>query len=192
VTTFTSTIGGVDQLPISAASSSSGKQYVYPLYPFSSYAINSGGFSPATQASTGCLDVDPTQWPNGTVGGVAVTPPASPTASFTAGGTATVQVPMGVVTLSVSGSNRYYTATTATAPSPSDDPGCSPAVTYTFGSITPSSGLVTIALPFGSYSLKSGNSLSSLNSLSQSKLALPSGILGTISSGGIVTLDPRK
>lgn len=192
VTTFSSTIGGDDQLPISAASSSSGKKYVYPLYPFASYTINAGGYSPATQASAGCLDVDPTQWPDGTVGGVALTAPAAPTAAFVAGGSASVDVPMGVVTLTVSSNNRYYTATSVTPPSGTGDPGCSPSVTYHFGSITPSSTKVTIALPFGSYTFKSGKTASSLSSLAASKLALQAGSRGEISSSGVVTFDPRK
>jgi hypothetical protein len=100
---------------------------------------------------------------------------------------------MGVVTLTVSGSNRYYTATTVTPPSTTADPGCVPAVTYNFGSINPnSSNQVTLALPFGSYTFKSGNSAGSQSSLAANKLALGTGILGAISTGGTVTLDPRK
>ncbi len=191
LTSFSSTIGGVDQLPMSVASVS-GTTYTYPLYPFPSYTINAGGFSPTTEASAGCLDVDPTQWPPGTRSGVAVTPPPAPTTSLLSGASAAVNVPMGVVTLTVSTNNRYYSATTMTPASSTGDPGCSPAVTYNFGSIKPpSSGKVVIALPYGTYSFKSGNTATSLAALAGSKVAAATGTTGVL-NGNNLTLDPRK
>jgi prepilin-type N-terminal cleavage/methylation domain-containing protein len=191
VTSFTSTIGGVDQLAKSAGSFT-GKVGVYKLYP-ADYTVVSGAYLPATQSSTGCTDVDPTTWPDGVVGGVAVTAPAAPEVYPSPGTPASVNVQMGVVSLSVSNSARYYTATAVAPPSATGDPGCTatPTATYQFGPITPGSGnKVVLALPFGSYTIKTGQLLTSLGTLSGSSIALGTGILGSVSSN-TVTLDPR-
>ncbi|HEY4267023.1 MAG TPA: prepilin-type N-terminal cleavage/methylation domain-containing protein [Galbitalea sp.] len=192
LTSFSSTIGGVDQLALPAGGPTSGNAYTYPLYPYSSYTVNAGGFLPATQASAGCLDVDPTLWPDGTVAGKNVTAPAAPTSTVTAGQSLPLNVPMGVVTLTVSTSSRYYSATTVTPASSTGDPGCAPSVTYNFGSIKPpSSGKIVVALPYGTYSFKSGSQTTNLAALAGSKVAATTGTTGVL-NGNNMTLDPRE
>jgi prepilin-type N-terminal cleavage/methylation domain-containing protein len=191
VTSFTSTIGGVDQIAKSAGSFT-GQTGVYKLYP-ADYTVNSGAYFPVTSSSTGCTDVDPTSWPDGVVGGVALTAPAAPEVNPAPGVPATVNVPMGIVSLTVASGARYYTATAVTPPSGSGDPGCTatPTAVYQFGSITPGSGnKVVLALPYGSYTIKTGSLLTNLASLVGTSIALPSGIRGSV-SGSTVTLDPR-
>jgi prepilin-type N-terminal cleavage/methylation domain-containing protein len=192
VTTFTSTVGGSDLMTGTSA---------FKLFPASSYTYVAGGYLPATTSSPGCLDVDPSQWPDGIdssgqgTDGQALTAPDPNVLSFLPGATLTGQkLPMGVVSLKTGGGSVYVKATVTTPPSGSDDPGCAatPAATYTFGPLTPSSSKVLIALPYGSYTIKTGNSLTNLVGLAVSNILAPSGFTGfSVTSGGVVTLDPR-
>ena len=185
LTSFSSTVGGVDQMVTTTPTS---------LYP-SLYTVVAGGFAPVTQASPGCLNVDPSQWQDGTnSGGSAISSPDPNTFSFPAGGSAPVNVPMGIMIVNTGGSSVYITATATAAAASTGDPGCAatPTAVYTFGPVAPTSGNVLIALPYGSYTFKSGSSLGSLGSLAASKLSAGTGFTGfSETSGGLVTLDPR-
>jgi type II secretory pathway pseudopilin PulG len=196
VTTFTSTIGGSDL--ITAVNADSSK--VYSLYPASGsgYTVLAGGFVPATTSSSGCLSVDPSLWPNGTnAAGKVIASPVPTTVQFPPAGP--VAVSMGVVSLNTGGSNVYVVATAAVPPTGSADPGCgtkapvvSPAVSYSFGPLTPTSGALLIALPYGSWTVKTGSSLSGAISLAVAKIVVPTGVTGTsVSTSGVITLDPR-
>jgi len=198
VTTFTSTIGGSDLF--TAVTSASTK--VFSLYPASSYTVLAGGFVPGTTASSGCLSVDPSQWPSGTnSGGQAIASPAPTTLAFQPGATGVaVAVPMGVVQVDTGGSRAVYLkATAATPPAGSGDPGCgttaplvSPAASFVFGPVNPVLNKILIALPYGSWTIQMGSSLSSLSSVAASKLLIPTGVTGTaVSAAGVVTFDPR-
>jgi type II secretory pathway pseudopilin PulG len=202
-TTFSSTIGGLYYS--TAATAANPKPY--SLYPASSYTVIAGAFALATSSSSGCLSVDPSQWPSGTASsgpnaGQNVASPPPVTVAFPPGQSPAipVAVPMGLVSLKTGGSSVYISATAAPAPAGSSDPGCgttapvaSPAVSFNFGPLTPVSGSILIALPFGSWSIKTGGSSGSLSPFTDiTKILAPTGASGTsVSSSGVVTLDPR-
>jgi type II secretory pathway pseudopilin PulG len=186
LTSFSSTIGGVDQTVTTTPTY---------LYPASGYTVVAGGFAPATQASPGCLDVDPSQWPDGQRAGKDVSSPDPTTVAFPPGGAQTIDVPMATIIVNTGGGTQYLTATATTPPSGSDDPGCAatPAATYTFGPITPTSSKVTLALPYGTYTIKNGSSLGNIISLlAGTKITAGTGFTGfSTTSAGVITLDPR-
>jgi prepilin-type N-terminal cleavage/methylation domain-containing protein len=184
-TSFTSTLGGTDVMPAATP---------FKLYPVS-YAVVAGGFVPGPTPATSCANVDPSQWPDGTVSGKAVSSPDPATAVVSPGGILSgltaVNVPMGVFTAK---GNKYVTATPATAPSGSADPGCAAPptsqLTYTFGPLT--SGTYILALPYGSYTFKSGSSATgSQSTIAGSDLGSPAGAKGVTVTGNVLTLDPR-
>lgn len=195
-TTFSSTIGGTYVVASTTAVTSK----PFSLYPASSYTVLAGAFVPVTSSSSGCLSVDPSQWPSGTdSGGQAIASPAPTTVAFPPGVNSTVAIPMGMVTLKTGGT-VYISATAASPPAGSADPGCgtsvpvvSPAVNYNFGPIASSSGSVLIALPYGSWTVKVGGSVGSLSPFTDiSKILAPPGVTGTtVSPSGAITLDPR-
>lgn len=189
ITTFTSTVGGSDLMPGVAK---------FKLYPAPSYNYVAGGFLPATTSSPGCLDVDPSQWPDGTnSSGIAITAPDPNTTNFLPGVSVNANLPMGVASLKTGGSNVWILATATTPPLGSDDPGCAatPAASYTFGPLSPSSNSVLVALPYGSYKIQyaTGTSSppSSWSSLSASLITAPTGFTGLTVTGTTLTLDPR-
>lgn len=196
-TTFLSTYGAHVLDPGAATS----RSRTVKLHPFSGgYQVFAGS----------CKAADPEEWPdstNATGQPITGTRPAGVAAA--AGGTATANVPMGVVKLALgsSGTQRYLRAVSATSPVPgSGDPGCvtpapATAVTYTFGSAAgygiPADGLLTVALPYGSWRLYSGTGAtvsSWTTAVTAGQMSLPAAPVparSSIDPSGIVTFDPR-
>lgn len=168
------------------------------LYPSTYTAVDAGAFVPATAPSGVCQSPDALSWPSGTnSSGQAVASPAPVPLALTPGGAGTVGVPMGVVTVTNTAgfrSNAYLTATNTTAVSGSADPGCAVTTTYTFGKVMSSAkgSAVTVALPFGTWTLKMDTNSTPTTAVTASQLSAPAVATGTtISTSGVVTLDPR-
>lgn len=196
-TTVSSTITGIDYF--TAATAASDRSFA--LFPATSYTMLAGAFIPAGSSSSGCLNVDPSQWPLGiNASGRSIAAPAPTTVSFWPGGGVSTVIPMGVVAYSTTASAVYLSATAATPPPGSGDPGCgtsaplvSPAVSYNFGPLSAVAGAIVIGLPYGSWTLSTGSNPGSLRPVHDgSRLSAPVGSIGTsVSPGAVVTLDPR-
>jgi hypothetical protein len=126
-----------------------------------------------------CLSVDPAAWAPVTEGGVTLTGSRTRVASEP-GATAFGSVPMGIVTVSALTAGSSLTAVSAAAPVGSGDPGCTRTTTYDFGAVPAGA---TIALPYGSWTLRSG-------SATVPGSAITLGSRGRI-TGAVLTLDPR-
>lgn len=180
VTSFVSTYGTYKTTGISST------QYLSPIG--SGYVVYPGVYdSNATNPDTttnakSCLSTDPTMWPAASDGRVGTTPTPSVSPDQL-----TAKVPMGLVTVTI---NKNVTILTATTASPAGgDPGCRASQTYGFTrSSTGTSGTVdvTLALPYGTWSITSQTSASSFPVNVTAK-----GIIGVILNSGSVTLDPR-
>jgi hypothetical protein len=148
-----------------------------------------------------CTDVDPTAWTTPTANKLVVSPFVS-TDSNTSLGTpgfnptsataATARAPMGIVDVKMSGLDTVLVATVKNTSPVAGDPGCSPATTYSFtglNSLTPT----TIALPYGSWTLRGSTALGGLLSSNSQTVGATPGVLNvnTSVSGNVVTLDPR-
>lgn len=181
-TVFSSTYGIYSQ--------TTGMPTTVSLHPFASgYETIAGAYVPATPAgdgvpaNAGCLSPDPGQW---LASGSKAAGVRSPAVAATPGGTATISIPMGGVKLTKPGSGVTLVATTA-APLTSADPGCSSAQTYTFSTGT-NSGDVTLALPYGSWSIYKKSALGALTAITS---GLSGGLLGNGPTANVVLLDPR-
>lgn len=168
--------------PASATSSVN----VFP-YPggYSAYTGNSAAPSGQTPA---CLSVNSVNW--ATANSVGSVGAAAPTISTTPGATASVTIPMGVVTVK-NLNGKYLKAVSAAADAGVGDPGCTTGMTYTFPA-TIGSNSANVALPYGTWQLYYGTSSSAsrITTLVTSTYlaALPGALFG---SNSTVTLDPR-
>lgn len=164
----------------------------FSLFPWAEgFTVLAGKFVAGNEATAGCLSPNPAEWPAGTnSGGVAIQSP-TPRAWVPAAGV-TVPVNMGIVTVTGTSNTLQLTAVSQATPPPGTaDPGCAiGAMTYTFGSVLVKNAPVQIALPFGSWKLYYGTSASGPQ-LAASTLMVPPSSSSTVSSGGILTLDPR-
>lgn len=138
-----------------------------------------------------CLSVDPENWT--TANGTAVAPRNQPQP---ASGTNAVKAPVQTVTVKLNGKADNALRATSVAPTAgSGDPGCATTTTYTFTNL-PTNGNVTIALPYGTWSLQSGTVVSVLNGLvnitfSSTTPSVTSGTGITVTAGKVL-LDPRR
>lgn len=166
-----------------------------PLFPLGSgYSVFAGSYvptGPAIGAAPSCLSVNPAQWttPNA-LGNVGVLPPAF----LTSPGLPTVaSAPMGIVTVNGVASGRYLTAVNRAAAASTGDPGCATGMSYTFTTMT-SGAAVTLALPYGSWSLYASTSVTTSPASSSvvpvTSLVLPAGSPAA-TGANIFTLDPR-
>ena len=183
-TTYLSTYG--------AYVDSSGPKSQVLLHPVpSGYAGIAGKYIAPVAGNAGCINVDPASWSAGTVNGKAYAAGVR-TANVAASpqGSATMAIPMGLMTVEVP-SSQYLFAVSTAGPSGSGDPGCSSAPTYSFGQ---QSGVKTIALPYGSWVLYSGSKSNGSNKtpIPASKLGLVGQVLTILGGGTTVTLDPRQ
>jgi prepilin-type N-terminal cleavage/methylation domain-containing protein len=153
------------------------------LFPFGSgYQALAGKYvAPVAGGTRGCVSVDPQAWPAVTAGGVTRTGARVPAQGAGPGGSATIGVPMGVITLSGYTGTAPVTAVSATGATSTGDPGCAEAMDYTFGTIPGGS---SIALPYGSWRLSVG-----AETVPASKVTVlsPGSAAGTT-----ITLDPRQ
>lgn len=155
------------------------------LHPFTSgYQAIAGYLQAPQDGSLGCLSPDPASWNTPDVDGAIGQRSAPVTAA--PGESVTVDVPMGIVTVTGAG-GKYLTAVSQPAAAGTGDPGCEKTMTYTFNQLSGSSS--TIALPFGSWMLYTGSSLGSKSS-TVSGSAVTVVTRGVVTSN-VVTLDPR-
>jgi prepilin-type N-terminal cleavage/methylation domain-containing protein len=158
------------------------------LHPFASgYTVLAGSLAPSGTASSAptCLSVDPGKWgasADGTLVSISSQPvPADP------GKPVSVDVPMGIFTISGLSGSYVKAVGQKTGPAGTADPGCSAPSTYVIK--LPSAATATVALPFGSWKLTSGTSSSQTAAVAIGSVATTAP--SSVSAGPIVTLDPR-
>lgn len=172
----------------------SGSSWYVNMHPYRiGYQAVAGKYVGTTPS---CTSVDPESWAPDT----RVTPalegarqtaiPGSP------GGSATIDSPMGVVTVAGGGTQRWLTAVSQADVLLPGQPTCavdaSTAMTYDFGQVFPSSGTNTmnVALPFGSWKLFTRNSATgTLVPYTGSLAFVTSGV--SAGASGVFALDPR-
>ncbi|WP_146242503.1 hypothetical protein [Curtobacterium sp. MCPF17_047] len=148
-----------------------------------------GTVSPTTGADTSCLSTDPTTWPAKpgttlTAPGTAVVDAANPTSP------APAPVNMGGTTVTIPKGDTIIQAVTTTPAN--GDPGCKATQTLTItrtGNSGTGTADVKIALPYGTWGVRSGTSLANLRAVSLKDVI--GGLLGTGTSTNVVTIDPR-
>ena len=172
--TFVSTYGRVSL-------TGTGRDRLHALHPFASGYTAFGG---------SCDAADPEAWPDRVDAGNTYVGVRTPAVGTAAGGSATVDVPMGLVTVTPGGTatNSYLRFESVADPS-GQHPGCTTTVNLYFGNGT---GARTIALPYGSWKVYRGGS-----SLTSRTTVVTSGVvpatLGTFTpASGVLTLDPRE
>lgn len=158
-------------------------------YPYrTGYEIVAGVYEPDEPS---CLSADPSQWEPSSDGRVGTRQPIVNTPPGQTVNPA-VDIPMGIVRVTNSNSQNYYVhAITTAAPAGSGDPGCTAGQDYSFGRVLPARGSVTLALPYGSWTIHTSTSAGG----SRSTIAGSSVIVDPaegIASGNVVTLDPRR
>jgi prepilin-type N-terminal cleavage/methylation domain-containing protein len=153
------------------------------LFPFGSgYQVLAGKYVAAVAGETrGCVSVDPQAWPAVTSDGVTRTGTRVAAVGAAPGSTATIGVPMGVVTLSGYSGTKQLKAASATAAAGTGDPGCVEKMNYEFSSVAGGS---SIALPYGSWTLTFGT-----ETVAATKITVLSPGSAT---GTTITLDPRR
>lgn len=147
-----------------------------------------------------CTDVDPTAWTTPTPTNLTFSPnvfadpanPATPGFNPTSTTAVTARAPMGIFDVKMSGLDTVLVATVKNTTASNGDPGCSPSTTYTFTGLT-SVAATTVALPYGSWTLRGATILGGLLSSNNPTVSATTGAsyvnVGT--SGNVVTLDPR-
>ena len=172
--TFVSTYGN-------ATLAGSGRDRSHSLHPFAS------GY---TAFAGSCTAADPEAWPDRVDAGVTYVGSRAPAVGTAAGGSAWLDVPTGLVTITLGGASTSGYLRFESAAGPAGDPGCVTTVNlYLTGNGT---GARTIALPYGSWKVYRGGS-----SLSSRTTVVTAGVvpvtLGTFTPAtGILTLDPRE
>lgn len=165
-------------------------QYVSPTR--SGYQAIAGQYAPAT-STLSCLSVDPAAWPKASDGAVGT---RSPLVAALPGDSPDVNVQMGVVQLNLGSSTTVKYVTAALTTPMGDDPGCNIPQSYTYA-VTPtkSNGTysVNLAIPFGTWTLTTQTSASSLVSpvLWTQIGLLTRGTSALALTLNKVTLDPR-
>jgi len=180
-TTFRSTYQSYT--PVNA---SNANEQIFRLHPFAAgYAAFAGSFVAAIPSTPGCASVDPAAWTTPAVDGAIGTAVAA--VATLPGGSATVDVPLGVLT--VTGlAGQFLRAESTTAPAGSGDPGCEVATTFNFGQLA-ADVTTQLGLPFGSWTFFSGAaSGSETTPVPAANLAV---LTRGVAAGGVVTLDPR-
>ncbi|HEU0205694.1 MAG TPA: type II secretion system protein [Pseudolysinimonas sp.] len=163
----------------------SGTPTIASLYPWAvGYVPIAGHYIAPTQLSEGCRSVDPSEWAAGTIGGggpaLAAGDHGAPVAAGP-GGSAAMTVKMGL--LSVRSSRNGTLIVSSATPIPGwGDPGCGTAMSYNFGSVSRNTD-VTIALPFGTWTVSVGSGSLNLTPLNN--------VTPGLVSGNTVMLDPR-
>ncbi|WP_104198474.1 prepilin-type N-terminal cleavage/methylation domain-containing protein [Cryobacterium sp. M15] len=164
----------------------------FRLHPFASgYQVFAGTYVaptsiiPATPATQGCVSVDPAAWTtpaaDGAIGTAAVSVATLP------GGAASVNVPLGVFTITGL-AGQYLRAVSQPEGAAPGDPGCALGTTYTFGPL-PVGATAQLGLPFGSFALFSG-----VTSGTQIVPVVAASVTVQTrgSAGAVLTLDPRR
>lgn len=166
--TFVSTYGRVPM-------TGSGPNRVHALHPFAS------GYT--AYAGT-CTAADPSTWePRDDAGTTFVGVLPEPVGAAP-GGSASLDVPMGLVQVTVTGATNSYLRFES---SPVDDDRCPTKVVYDFGNAT---GTRTIALPYGEWRIFRGTNTNRTTPVTTGVVPLTLGTFDPIT--GILTLDPRE
>ena len=162
----------------------------FSLHPFTGgYQVLAGKYANASDATMACASINPMNWPdavNPAGSPISVVPPTIVTTGPS--GTATVDVPMGVVAVKNSGASTVTLRALSTAPDPeSGDPGCDINQTLKFADLAAGASAV-IALPYGTWKIQLGASVVGVGALS----VPPSALGTTLRSDGTILLDPRR
>jgi hypothetical protein len=175
------------------------------LHPYSSgYQVLAG--NPAGKSSAGtCLSVDPANWLESDTLEAGVRIPA---AAAAAGGSATLPVPMGVLTVTMP--ERGYITAIQQSTGTGGDPGCAKPTTYTFNTRYNTGTVASIALPYGSWLIYTDDDFGVPDDLvPAANLTITDASTGFLNGGtgelltgevgesdvtgaGAVTLDPRQ
>lgn len=198
VTTFVSTYGVHNAAPAQPSPLTNPRR-AYTLFPFSSgYDVIPGTYIEPSDSGAGCVNVDPASWEPRADGGQTFVGQRSGPVAAEPGGSATIDVPMGIVDLSIgtADANRYIRAQSID----SGGPGCAVVQNFVFdrGSSTGArSNPQRIALPFGTWRFFTGSGSSSqttvvpgLGITPVTQGAVSSSLIGALLVG-TVTLDPR-
>jgi type II secretory pathway pseudopilin PulG len=197
-TTFISTYGiALFSTPVGGSNAAT-----VDAHPFTSgYTGFAGAFSlpkdatATTTATFGCASPDPASWTAGTtVSGVTVkAAERGAAAAALPGGNVAMNVPMGTVTFTYTGTkDRYLIAKSSAAATGSGIPDCADGLTYRFGTKLQSGTTYKVALPYGTWSLNvntqsnGGGTAAALND----NLAGVGGLVNPPVKN-TVTLDPR-
>jgi prepilin-type N-terminal cleavage/methylation domain-containing protein len=161
------------------------------LYPYGSGYTAVAGVATNAAGTVTCLSVDPGSWIAGTVAGKALAAGArSAVAPSTPAGTAGIDVRMGQLTVTSAAATVAVRVVSAVAPAGTGDPGCANAQTYTYAGL-PATGAVTLAVPFGSWTVEEQGAGGAWTQIPAARLAVPSNAAGPTVTTPVVTLDPR-
>lgn len=165
------------------------------LYPYPAGYTAIAGAAADSNGKPTCASQDPAAWQAGTYDGVTVgqgmrsTPVAA-----TAGGSASLDVPMG--TFRVNQLSALYLTAVAQNDTTNGQPGCAKPATFTFSTL--SLGSSVLALPYGTYKIYSGGLLGALTTAITSNGTIKpittghDGELSTfLPASGTLVLDPR-
>jgi hypothetical protein len=168
------------------------------LFPWSSgyRAIGGDYVAPDGSGNGGCPAVDPAEWAPATVSGTALAAGvATDPVAAAPGGTATMDVPLGVVVIKDLRRDRYVTAVNVGSSTVAGQPTCAAHVDLTFNRISSSGSSEDryLLLPYGTWRLYTGTSSGSkASSVSASDIV---GLTNVVSTGMVVgnqvTVDPR-
>lgn len=154
---------------------------VVNLFPVTEgYAAIAGSYTSSASTTSGCLSVDPVNWPAGTVNGTNLAAGARQIAAVAPGASGSIPVPMGVVKVTWPGGKAMTATGIGSSPVGTGDPGCAQPTNYTFTYATapPTGSTVYLALPFGSWQM---SALAGVAPATQGEMTLT-----------VVTLDPRS
>jgi prepilin-type N-terminal cleavage/methylation domain-containing protein len=198
-TSFVTADGGVAVSSLSGTGTNTTRTRTAVMFPFASgYEVIAGRFALATPAADApsspgagtpagtpaaampsCLSVDPAAWAPVTENGATLIGKRTRMATEP-GQRVSGSIPMGLLTVTGLTAGAELRAVSAPAPAGTGDPGCARSTTYNFGAVPAGS---TIALPYGSWTLRTGSS-------TVAGTAFTLGSRGRV-TGTVVTLDPR-
>jgi type II secretory pathway pseudopilin PulG len=126
------------------------------VHPFAGgYTVLAGAYVAPVGTADSCLSPDPAAWSTPNAAGVVGR--RQPAVASVPGGSAAVNVPMGVVTVNKLKKKDYITAVSVEGDSSTGDPGCAVEMTYTFPlEVVGDNSPVAIALPYGTWNLYAG------------------------------------
>lgn len=197
-------VGGTSTVYPVLTSNAATSASVWPVS--SGYTAIAGSLTDVTGNTTRCASFDPGAWPAGMSGATslpagarAAGAPASP------GGSATVNEKMGILTVTASdlaataGSTLTATPVNPTTTTAGGNPGCaSPPTPLTFGGVLVRNGTITIALPYGAWTLSSSSTTALASAKAVSNFVGNTTVVNATGSGTTaapktiaVTLDPR-
>lgn len=162
------------------------------------FPYTDGWTAVAGSYSSTCKNVDPTEWKT-PVNNLVVSPNVftdaggQPGVLPTSATSATARAPMGIFDVTMSGVDTVLVATVKNTTAVSGgDPGCSSSTTYSFTGLT-SASATTVALPYGTWTLRSTTVLGGLPGSNTPVVAANPKVtnVNVGVSGNVVTLDPR-